>query len=157
MIVREAKSEDIPGMVATNASVQRLHAGAHPGLFKPPSPSADIKGYFARLLNDVDHRIYVAAERDRVLGYIFAQIFRRPENPFRYPLDLVLVHNVAVDPGCRRQGVGAALMHQVLDAAGREGIQRIELDMWSFNDVARAFFAEQGFVVFNERMVRELV
>lgn len=54
-------------------------------------------------------------------------------------------------PGHRKDGIGAALMSAVRHAAEEHGVA-MALDMWSFNEVARAFFRSQGFEAYNERM-----
>jgi DNA-binding beta-propeller fold protein YncE len=45
-----------------------------------------------------------------------------------------------------------ALLTALHSVAAAEWVDRLELDVWSFNARARTFFARHGFVVYNERM-----
>ena len=44
------------------------------------------------------------------------------------------------------------MLTRAVDIARREGIKRVELDVWSFNSEAKHFYAKHGFTVFNEKM-----
>jgi ribosomal protein S18 acetylase RimI-like enzyme len=52
---------------------------------------------------------------------------------------------VAVDPTCRRRGVGRALIEKIFRDAHDRGLSDVELSAWAFNDVARAAFRRLGF------------
>ncbi len=82
----------------------------------------------------------------------YVEIRRRPENGFRFANDAVYLHHLSVRPAEQRRGIGRALMVAVRALAAAEGIAHVELDVWTFNDRARRFFAQQGFVTYNERM-----
>jgi ribosomal protein S18 acetylase RimI-like enzyme len=43
-------------------------------------------------------------------------------------------------------------MSAALAAAKNKGIERVELDVWSFNLEAKHFYAKHGFKIFNEKM-----
>jgi ribosomal-protein-alanine N-acetyltransferase len=57
-----------------------------------------------------------------------------------------------VRPDHRRRGVGGALLDAVRAAGQSVGIELVALDVWSFNDAARAFFQRHGFAAYNERL-----
>ena len=48
----------------------------------------------------------------------------------------------------RRQGVGSALLRQIIDTARADGMDRLSLETgsWAYFDRARAFYASHGFV-----------
>jgi GNAT superfamily N-acetyltransferase len=54
-------------------------------------------------------------------------------------------HQIGVDPGVRRRGIGRALLEAVELKAPELGVQQVALDTWSFNASAQAFFLEPGF------------
>ena len=89
------------------------------------------------------------------MGYIYAQHVARPENPFRPAPDLLYIHHLCVTRARRRQGYGQALVRRVVALARELGIERVELDVWTFNEAARAAFAAMGFSAHNVRMVYE--
>jgi ribosomal protein S18 acetylase RimI-like enzyme len=65
---------------------------------------------------------------------------------------MVYLHHISVKPGHRRNGVGSALMGAVRDAATKAGIAPIVLDVWNFNEEARAFFRRRGFAAYSEKL-----
>ncbi|HOT91949.1 MAG TPA: hypothetical protein PLN71_10320 [Anaerolineae bacterium] len=44
----------------------------------------------------------------------------------------------------------------VRDLAKAQGISTVALDTWFFNEKAQAFFAHEGFTMFNERLWMEV-
>ncbi len=154
MRVRPATAGDAQAIAVLNAEVQELHARTLPQLFKPPDP-ASFSAAIAELLAGPQNRVFIADEDGEAVGYLYAQVVRRPESALRHALDLVYIHHIAVRRTHRGQGCGEALVQRALALAREEGIARVELDVWSFNEGARAFFRRQGFTVFNERMCIE--
>ena len=65
---------------------------------------------------------------------------------------MIYIHHVSVRPSFRRQGVGTALLAAVRAAANDAGLTLIALDVWTFNDEARAFFVRNGFAAYSERL-----
>lgn len=55
------------------------------------------------------------------------------------------VANIAVHPECRGQGIGAALLDDVLRSAAREGVTAVFLEVRESNQPARALYASRGF------------
>lgn len=59
--------------------------------------------------------------------------------------------NIAVDPRCRRRGVGRALTRRVFDDARARGAATVSLDVRAGNDAARGLYAALGFVAVGRR------
>ena len=49
------------------------------------------------------------------------------------------------------RGIGRALMVSVETAAHRHAIDTVQVDFWSFNEEAQAFYRRLGFVPFSAR------
>jgi ribosomal-protein-alanine N-acetyltransferase len=62
-------------------------------------------------------------------------------------LDELHINNVAVDPSCRRQGVGAALIGAVLEESRRLQAARVHLEVRRSNTPARRLYERFGFTV----------
>jgi ribosomal protein S18 acetylase RimI-like enzyme len=92
------------------------------------------------------------AEEAEPAGYLWAQFQNRLANWAQRELHLLYIHHLVVAPKFRRQGVGTLLMSAALAAAKNKGIERVELDVWSFNLEAKHFYAKHGFKIFNEKM-----
>src|SRR5262249_36519002 len=86
------------------------------------------------------------------VGYAYAEIVRRSETAFHHAYDMVYLHHLSVRASHRRQGVGGALLDAVRAAGKSVGIDLVALDVWAFNDAARAFFQRHGFSTYNERL-----
>ena len=152
MDIRLATPADAEIVAALNAEVQRVHAEALPSLFKPPSPETFPASLVEQLLADPSTSIFVGSANGTPVGYIYAQILRRDETASRYAWDRLYIHHLSVNQEYQSQGVGQALMQAVLKVAQDHGISILALDVWSFNTKARAFFAAQGFAVYNETL-----
>ena len=81
------------------------------------------------------------AEEHRVAGFIAS----------RYSVDELHVNNVAVRPKFRRQGIGAALIKAVLQAAASRKARRALLEVRASNLAAQALYARCGFCVIGRR------
>jgi len=152
MDIRLATPNDAETIAALNATVQQVHAEALPHLFKPPSPEAFPASLMRQLLADPTTYIFLGYMNSTPVGYIYAQILRREETALRYAWDRLYIHHLSVNQVYQGQGVGQALMQAVLKVAQDHGISSIALNVWSFNTKARAFFAAQGFSVYNETL-----
>lgn len=65
--------------------------------------------------------------------------------------DEVEVHNLAVHPAARRQGVGRALLEAALARARARGARRVFLEVRAGNTAARALYAACGFALAGRR------
>ncbi len=156
MQVRLATIDDAGAISQLNADVQRLHADALPRHFKPPSDDTFPVSAVIELLNDPDNYFFIGQLDGEAIGYIYAQVRYVPETTFRYALTQIYIHHISIQPRHQHRGYGEQLMQAVKDLAQDKGITTIALDVWSFNTAARAFFARQGFTVFNEWMWTEI-
>jgi ribosomal protein S18 acetylase RimI-like enzyme len=152
MEIRRAKLDDAASLSALNADVQRVHASALPRIFKQPESDAFALQFMQEHLPDALNYFFIASLDGEDVGYIFARIVDRPEDPFMYAWRYIYIDQITVKPDFRGRGVGRQLMEAVRSLAEQEGIDTIALDTWSFNTAAQAFFKKQGFELFNLRM-----
>lgn len=90
------------------------------------------------------HTRYVAARLDdKLVGYAgIARLGRTP--PFEYE-----IHTVGVDPACQGQGIGRAMMTELLDFAGPEST--VYLEVRTDNAAAIGLYTSLGFVTVGRR------
>jgi diamine N-acetyltransferase len=150
-VIRRATSADAEQISALNAEVQAIHAKALPHWFKPPDAASFPPSAAAALIANPNNLMFIAEVESRPVGYAYAEIVRQPETPWRYAQDMLYLHHMSVRAAFRRHGVGQALLAQVRAAASEAGITRVTLDVWAFNQDARAFFRRCGFAPYNER------
>ena len=150
--VRQATSTDAELLSALNADVQAVHASALPGRFKPPGPDSFPTAEAAALLANSDNLVFLADVDRAAAGYAYAEVVRRAETSLTYTYEAVYLHHISVRPEYRRQGVGSALLSAVHASGHGLGIKLLTLDVWSFNENARAFFQRHGFNPYFQRL-----
>ena len=91
----------------------------------------------AMLREELGKGIFLVAERDgQVVGYVGCQTV----------LDEGYITNVAVSPDCRRQGVGRALIAELVQRARAQGLSFVTLEARASNAPAIAVYEGAGFV-----------
>ena len=153
--VRPATAGDAEIVRQLNRHVQQLHADALPHLFKPPGDGIGA-GIFEEMITRPETRVFIGYAAGEPVGYVAAQILSRPEQPLWYGMDVLVVDQIAVAPEHRGKGYGAQLLREAVTLAEARGIRQVELNVWTFNENARRFFAGQGFSIFNERMALDI-
>lgn len=152
MNIRRATIDDAEVLAQLNLHVQGVHVKALPQIFKPLVVSDELIAWHRKLLSQDDSAIWIAEDNAQAIGYIYALVIERPENPFKYTRRVILVDAMSVNPDYYGTGVADQLMHAVKGFAKSERIARIILDVWSFNGRAKRFYEKQGFSTFNYRM-----
>lgn len=86
---------------------------------------------------------FLVAERNgRVLGYVVADWMANYGGNFGHIKDL------AVDPECRRNGLGRTLLRRAVSRLLIERVTRIKLEVREHNTVARELYTQEGFEPF---------
>ena len=84
-----------------------------------------------------DSHVFLTAETaDGVVGYV----------GMMYVLDEGYISNVAVEPGCRRRGVGEALIRELLERCRMRQLSFVTLEVREHNEPAIALYSKLGFV-----------
>lgn len=153
-MVRFAKEEELERINEIRKMVNDVHVDGRPDIFK---------GGFEENLRDYIYEIWkaenkdiIVAERDGVIcGFACIQIVDKPENPFMNARRYVDVDEFGVDEKFRRQGVATEMIEFIREDAGKRGINRVELNMWEFNEGALAFYESVGFHTYRRYMELE--
>jgi len=156
MEVRPVRVADIPTLARLNETVQGLHAAAQPTLFKAAPDEAAIGGWFADFLAKPGAHLLIGEEAGVPVGYIAGLITQYPDNPFRRSFTLGLVDQLTVAAAAQRRGYGERLLEALLARFRADGVTRVELSVWVFNEGARGFYERQGFTTCTCRMSRDL-
>jgi ribosomal protein S18 acetylase RimI-like enzyme len=151
--VRRATIDDAELIAALNADVQAIHAAALPLRFKPAGAESFDRAEMVGLLTDHENLVFIAEVEGEPAGYAYAEIIRRPETSLAYAYEMIYIHHISVRPASRRRGVGTALIETLRAAARERNIGDLALDVWLFNDGARAFFRRHGFAACHERLL----
>lgn len=137
--IRAAESADGPRLV----DLDRTTWSAVSAVLPPPSPDTDF--FERRSPDDV-----LVADRDGcAVGYT---TLGRP-TPLACNRHVLHIHGLAVDPRCRRRGLGRRLVEAAVAEATRRGARKLGLRVLGGNAAAWSLYAACGFVV--EGVLRE--
>jgi GNAT superfamily N-acetyltransferase len=142
--IRRAVVGDEQTLATLNGFVHDLHLRQNPTYFRPAEPE-EVAAWFRGVLESPTVRIWIADALARPVGYVSVFWHERAQNPFCRERRWLEIDQVGVHPERRRQGVGRALVHVVLQAARDEGIADVELSSWVFNSDAHEAFRRLGF------------
>jgi ribosomal protein S18 acetylase RimI-like enzyme len=152
MQIRKATLADAHTLSALNVDVQKIHADAIPHIFKQPESDSFAVQFMQERLEDPTNLFLIANLDDQDIGYLFARIVDRPENPFMHAWKYIYIDQISVKPRYQGLGCGRVLFQHLRQVTTELGIETILLDTWLFNIQAQAFFKKQGFTTFNYRM-----
>lgn len=93
------------------------------------------------------------AERDGMICAMACVAYvMKAESPYNLERRYYHVEEIAVDEAFQRQGIGMQLVEYMKQDAKRKGFDRIELDVWEFNEGALEFYEAAGFHTFRRFM-----
>lgn len=143
MEIRFAKAEDVPGIIGLLRQVGRVHHDGRPDIFR-----ADAQKYcpsqVLAMLDKSETPIFVAVEKDKVLGYCFCQMKTYYRDSVIADHTTCYIDDLCVDEESRGQHVGTVLYDAVCKYARQRGCYSITLNVWSCNENAMKFYEKLG-------------
>jgi len=103
----------------------------------PDDPPHNEPGTMLDTKLGIDDLIFVVVQEDRIVGACIAG----------YDGHRGWLYAMAVAPGCRRQGIGSALIHFVMTELKRLGCTKLNLQIRANNMAVAAFYRALGFSV----------
>ena len=155
VVVRGAKQADLPALGRLGALLVQEHHDFDPERFIPATQRT-AQGYASWLGSQLDESavVILVAELDNaVVGYVYGALEGYDYMSLRGPAGVL--HDIVVDPGHRRSGVGRLLLEAMLDALGRRGAPRVVLSTAARNEAAQRLFERAGFRPTMIEMTRE--
>jgi GNAT superfamily N-acetyltransferase len=152
--VRRATPADVAGIARLALEVQDVHVAGRRDLFKPGG--VETHSEIASRVTTPGEFYWVATFADEPVGYAYARIAFEPESLWRYASRTLILDQMGVDARHRSRGIGRALWNAVRETGATERVDRVILNVWSFNRDARRFYERLGFTSFHERMAFEL-
>lgn len=144
LTVRYAKYDELPRVNELRQTVNELHAQGRPDFFRPGFCDA-LREHVYRMFDDPAYDVIVACCADTVCGFAAVQYVDRPASAYMRARRFFHIEEFGVDARFRRRGVGTALLDFCRAEAKRRGFERLELDVWAFNEDAQRFYAAAGF------------
>lgn len=150
-MVRIALREDLMRINELRRQVNTIHCEARPDMFR--TGFCDELRDFLYDIWEFDNSDVIAAVRDGVIcGYACVEYITKPLSAFQWKRSFYHVSEFGVDREYRRQGVGTELFAFIRSHARNMGLDKIELDVWEFNDTALKFYESLGFHTYRRYM-----
>lgn len=142
--VRRAEPGDFGRVEMLLKDIGELHRNHRPDIFGEAAVKYS-SDEFAEILADDGRPVYVACSRDgTVVGYAFCIIRDIKGTKLLTERREMYLDDLCVDGSFRGRGVGSLLFRHVIDEAARFGCTSLELNVWSFNSSAIAFYEKMG-------------
>ena len=152
--IRRAVVADLSAVVELLADTDTLHREALPWLFRR-AEGANWNEFLEPFVSQPDRVMFVAVTDDGTLAGATYMLIRPPARaPIVKPAVVAELDSLAVNAAFRRQRVGTRLVETALEWAKTAGATRTELNVYEFNEPARAFWASFGFETMSRRLVR---
>ena len=151
MIVRPAMRDELERVNELRRMVNDMHVKGRPDIFRPGFV-AQLQQRVYDLYDSGEAQVIVAAADGVIVGYAITNVIHRPLSPYNLERSYYHVEEFGVDEKHRRMGAATALIAYMRDDAKAKGLNKIELDMWSFNDSALAFYEAVGFTTYRRYM-----
>ena len=155
MSIRFAKYDDLEQVNKLRKQVNDLHVAARPETFKPGFPE-ELQEYIYTIFEDPLQKIIIYESDGAIRAYAVLNHITRPENPFMMVRDYLDIDELCVDREYRRKGIATQLIDFIKDYARSEGFDRVELNMWEFNNDALDFYESVGFSTFRRYLELKL-
>ena len=147
MNVTQTKNYEI--IARLNESVQVLHSRLYPEYFKDYN-FEDISDFYKGIIDNPNYIFLIIEEDNYKVGYAWIEIKNYVETAFKKPYKSIYVHQVSIVESERGKGYGLKLMENIYQIAKAKQINRIELDYWVDNEVAKEFYRKSGFKKYRE-------
>ena len=144
MNIRFAREEDLEGINELRRQVHELHAAGKPEVFKPGFPP-ELRDHVRTVFRDPTQKILLCEEAGKPVGFAVLHSIHKPETPFMVEREFLDIDEFGVDAAHRRQGIATAMIRFLTAWAKEADFDRVELNMWEFNQEALAFYEQAGF------------
>lgn len=146
-----AAEVDLERVNELRRQVHSVHAHGRPDIFTQSFDSEMQNLLYDRWRQD-EHCIIVAKRGGVLCGFAYVNCVDVTQSPYRLPRAYYHIEEFGVDEAYRRQGVATELFRFIRQDAKEKGLDRIELDMWEFNEAALRFYEAVGFCTYRRYM-----
>jgi len=98
--------------------------------------------------------VLVALDGDEIIGYSISEIKDPPRGSTR--TEYGYIHHMAVTEKYRRSGVGEKMFNEILKWFRSKGMDRIELEITSKNNISSSFWDKMGFEEYMRTLFLEI-
>jgi len=155
VIYREATLDDLSAICALGEQVNAIHHAAWPHIFAPSGEPDRDSEVWAKGIAVEAATTFLADDQGKVLGFV-SVAFIDETNSLLQPVRYAKINSISVAARNRGQGIGRELMAQAEAWAVRHGATDVRLNVWAFNESARAMYQELGYEVRSHMLGKRL-
>ena len=152
-IMRNAKFSDFNDVNNLMLELHNLHVKNRNDIFKA-TDSPMKEEYFKDLLNNKDVKLFVIEnlENSEIVGYSNLKLMNTPNIDIVVKSKYIYIDDFCIKQAYKRKGIGKKLFNFILEYAKQQGVESVQLNVWSFNEDAIEFYKFMGMKERNVRM-----
>ena len=150
-MVRYATREALERVNEIRKIVNEVHCNGRPDIFRGGF-CKELQEFIYTLWESDNSDVIVAIRDGEICGFACVDYVEKPESPYNLARRFYHINEFGVDTKYRRQGVATELFDFIKEEATDKNFDKIELDMWEFNDIALKFYESVGFVTYRRFM-----
>ena len=143
--VRYAKKSELERVNEIRYQVNRVHSNGRPDIFRDDFCN-EMKNVVYKIPENEYSDVIVAVNGDTICGFATVEYIVKEKSPYNLQRKFYRIAEFGVDENFRRMGVATKLIKE----AKNRGFDRLELDVWEFNEGAMRFYDSVGFKTYRE-------
>jgi ribosomal protein S18 acetylase RimI-like enzyme len=151
--IRKANPNDLPAITDLAGKMVDFHRSLD-NYYKPLSAYKNLEKELAGELADKNSLFLVIEKDNKIIGYFRGSI--EPAPAYASPKKIGVIYDIYVQKEYRKQGVGEALMKEILEWFQSKNIKNIELSVDARNNNAINFWKKFGFFEYKLRLRKDL-
>lgn len=150
-MIRIATKEDLSRVNEIRKQVHDVHYNGRPYIFRNDF-CKELQDAIYNIWESEDSDVIVAIRDGEICGFASVKYILKPLSPYSLERKFYNIVEFGVDKQFRRQKVATELFEFIKQDAKDKGFDKIELDMWEFNQGALKFYESVGFTTYRRYM-----
>lgn len=148
-IIRYAEKSELDRVNEIRYQVNKVHSNGRPDIFRDDF-SDEMKNIVYKVFDGENSDVIVAVNGDTICGFATVEYIVKAKSPYGLQRKFYQICEFGVDENFRRMGVATKLINFCKQEAKNKGFDRLELDVWEFNEDAIKFYDSVGFKTYRE-------
>lgn len=153
-MVRFAKKGELEKVNELRKQVSDVHAKGRPDMCRDEF-TKELQDVIYRLWESKDSDVIVAVRDNIICGFASVEYIDKPLSPYMLPRRYYHIIEFGVDERYRRKKVATELFEFIKKESIEKGFDRLELDVFAFNEGAVKFYESMGFSAYRIYMEYE--
>ncbi len=156
MEIRCAKISDSGRINELYEQLDKTHRVAHTDRFQEPSEHGRSIEYQNELITNPDIELAVAIINNEIIGFVEGRIMKSADYQVLRKRQWLQVNSLVVDKDFQCRGIGQELFDYLVAWGKSKEAESVELNVYSFNESAMAFYKKNDFHEIVKHMVKKL-